>query len=77
MQHIPSWREARWERIEIVQEYLKTLTNERMLLVAYLLMQDLSEDKIMLTLHLSTKELCVTKTALALGLRAFGLQLRD
>lgn len=73
----PQWRIDRWNRMDVVNGYLATLDERRMLLTAFLMMRGLDQKHIMKTLNMDAEEYAITKERLAFGLLFAGIAIRD
>lgn len=74
---IAKWREERWNRIEIVKNYVAELTERDMLLVALLMMRGRNPDQIMRDLNMDTERFSIAKERLAFGLLFAGIAVRN
>lgn len=72
-----SWRERRWARIELVKNYLTSLSDERLILLAFLMSRGFTRERIMRTLNISSGEYNTLKDRLAMGLIVSGLIIRN
>ena len=73
----PQWRIDRWHRIDLVNRYVSSLDDRRMLLMAFLMMRGLDRKHIMETLKMDDEEYAITKDRLAFGLLFAGIAVRD
>ena len=74
---IARWREERWNRIEIVKNYVSELTERDMMLVAILMMRGISSEKIMQELKMDRERFEIAKEKLAFGLLFAGIAVRN
>lgn len=74
---IARWREERWNRIEIVKNYVSELTERDMLLVAMLMMRGVPSEKIMADLKMDRERFNIAKEKLAFGLLFAGIAVRN
>ena len=73
---IPEWRRRLERKREIVREYMHTVEDDKLFLVAFLLMQGLENKVISKTLSMSEEEIEAAKGRIAIGLRLKGIEVR-
>jgi hypothetical protein len=73
---IPSWRKRLEQRREVVCAYMHTIDDDRLFLVAFLLMRGLETREIAKALRVEEGEVEAAKGRIALGLQLKGVELR-
>lgn len=74
--HCPQARIERWNLQDLVDNYLATLVDRKMVLVAFLMMRGLDKDAIMKALSIDEEDYTITKECLAFGLLFAGVKVR-
>jgi len=69
----PKWRQNEGRRCQIVQEFVKILSDDTERLICFLYMRNYSDHEVRKQLHLSEPRLEVLKLQLAIGLRNAGI----
>lgn len=72
----PKWKRDRWDRMDLVNSYVMSLSEKDMVLVAFLMMRGLEAKKIMKTLLLDEERYNIIKDRLAFGLLFKGVTVR-
>lgn len=71
------WKKKRWDRIDQINDYLNTLDDRQMILVAFLMMRGLSEKAIMKATNMSEELYIIARERLAFGLLFAGVAVRS
>ena len=73
---IPEWRRRIERKREIVREYMHTVEDDKLFLVAFLLMRGIEDKTIAKTLSMTEEEVAAAKGRIAIGLRLKGIEVR-